>query len=194
MHSSYSVNNFEAVFKAVVSAAQPTACVELGVLEGYSAISIAKGLKDNYDKHGTLGHLDAYDLFEDYPYRHSSKEQTEKNIKDSGLGDWVSLYKEDAFKVDQLYSPNSVHLLHVDLSNTGETLKKIMWLWDSKLVYGGIILFEGGSEERDNIDWMKKYGTPAIKHELENNETIKEKYVFGTYFRFPSMTYLLKKR
>lgn len=194
MHSSYAVNHFEDIFKAVISAHQPTVCVELGVLEGFSAIAIARGLKENFDKHGTCGHLDAYDLFEDYPYRHAPMALAEKNIEEAGLKIFVTLHKQDAFTVSELYPPNSVHLLHVDLSNTGETLKEIMQAWDSKLVQGGIILFEGGSEERDGIEWMKKYGTPSIKNELETNPIIQEKYVFGTYFRFPSMTCLLKKR
>lgn len=194
MHSSYTVNNFEEIFKAVVSAYQPKTCVELGVLEGYSAIAIGKALKENFEKFGSFGHLDAYDLFEDYPYRHSSLEVTQKNIVLAGLDEFVTLQRHDAFKVHELYNPNSVELLHIDLSNTGAILKDIVESWDSKMVYGGAILFEGGSEERDNIDWMRKYGAPSIKEELESNKMISEKYVFGTYFKFPSLTCLLKKR
>lgn len=188
MHSSYAVNNFKDVFKAVVSAYQPKVCVELGVLEGYSAIAIGEALK------GTSGFLNAYDLFEDYLYRHSTMPVVIENLKTAGVLDYVALHKEDAFEVHQHYDFNSVDFLHVDLSNTGETLRKIIDLWDNRLVQGGVILFEGGSEERDHIEWMEKYEAPSIKKECETNPVIRDKYVFGTYFRYPSLTCLLKKR
>ena|SRR3990167_4643079 len=194
MYSSFQVNNYADVFKAIVSAFQPTVCVELGVLEGYSANAIAKGLKENFDKHGTKGMLDAYDLFEQYPYRHVSMEMTLGNIANSGLSEWVSLQKADAFEVHKRYERHSVSFLHVDLSNTGETVRKIMELWDDRMVYGGIICFEGGSADRDEIEWMKKYNASPLKHEFETNPIIEARYIFGTYFRFPGLTCLLKKR
>lgn len=194
MHSSYLTHNYVAVFKAMISAYQPINCVELGVLEGYSALAIASGLKENFDKHGAKGHLVAYDLFEEYPYRHVSYETTKKNIDDAGLSDWVTLYQEDAFRAHSFHGPNTVHFLHVDLSNTGDTVKKIMEFWDNLMVQGGIICFEGGSEERDQIEWMTQYKAEPIKKELETNSIIEARYVFATYFKFPSLTCLLKKR
>lgn len=194
MHSSYITHNYADVFKAIISAFNPVVCVELGVLEGYSAIAIAKGLKDNLEKHAVRGHLNGYDLFDDYPYRHSSIEATLANIDQAGLSEWVSLEKADAFEVHNLYGQNSVHFLHIDLSNTGSTIRTIMDLWDDRMAVGGIICFEGGSEERDRTDWMVKYDLPPIKPELETNPIIENKYIFGTYFKFPSLTCLLKKR
>lgn len=194
MHSSYAQNNFAAIFKAIVSGCQPTVCVELGVLEGYSSIAIGQGLKENADKGGGRGHLSAHDLFEKYEFRNCPMEGARKNIDDAGVGDYVTLYRANAFEVAHDYAENSVHLLHVDLSNDGDVVKKIMASWDQKMVQGGIILFEGGTEERDNVEWMKKYNKPPIKQELETNKLIEEKYVFGTYMRFPGLTCLLKKR
>lgn len=194
MHSSYAVNNFAPVFKSIISAFNPVMCIELGVLEGYSAIAIAEGLKENFEKHGVRGHLYAYDLFEKYEFRHSTLAQAQANIDKAGLAEWVTLQQADAFLVHLLYQEQSVHFMHVDLSNTGETLRKILELWDPRIQAGGIVCFEGGSEDRDRIDWMTKYKAPSIKHELEHNFKIENKYVFGTYFRFPSMTCLLKKK
>lgn len=194
MQSSFVANNYADVFKAIVSAFQPTLCVELGVLEGYSSIAIAEGLKMNFQKGGAGGHLKAYDLFEDYPYCHSTMERVLENYESIGVKDWISLHKAEAFEVHERFDFNSVHLLHVDLSNTGETVRKIMKLWDDRMVLGGIILFEGGSEERDEVEWMRKYDGPSIQEELESNLIIAERYVFGTYFKFPSLTCLLKKR
>lgn len=194
MNSSYAVNHYSDVFKSIVSAFQPTACVELGVLEGYSAVAIGEGLKSNYLLSGQKGHLEAYDLFGNYPYRHSSMEEVLENVEAAGLSEWITIKEADAFLAHQLYGNSSVHFLHVDLSNTGETVRRIMEFWDEKMVQGGVICFEGGSNERDQVEWMGRYGAKPIKPELEGNDVIAEKYVFGTYFKFPSMTCLLKKR
>ena len=188
MTSSYDENNYGEVFEAIVDAFEPAVTVELGVLTGYSTRHIARGILQN--KHGIF---DAYDLFEDYPYKHSQYQDIKNMFNALDYG-FVNLHKQDAFTVHEKYPDNTVSLLHVDLSNTGETVQRIMALWDKKMVYGGIILFEGGSEERDGVEWMIKYNKPSIKKELETNQLIKDKYVFGTYLKFPSLTFLLKRR
>lgn len=194
MQSSYALNRYDSVFRSIVSAYQPITCVELGTLEGYSAVAIGKGLKENHKKYGIPGKLICYDLFEDYPYRNAPVELTRINIEKEELHDFVILCKWDAYKAHEFHKPESVYLLHVDLSNDGDTVDKIMESWDPLMVRGGVILFEGGSEERDQIDWMVKYNRPSIKKALETNKIIEDKYVFSTYFKFPSLSCLLKKR
>lgn len=194
MHSSYARNNYADVFKAIVGAFQPTLCVELGVLEGYSTIAIAQGLKENFERGGGRGHLAAHDLFASYEFRKSPIEITRANVEAAGVSDFVTLHQQNALSVHEDYSDNSVWLLHVDLSNDGLTVRNIMSRWDAKMLQGGIILFEGGTEERDNVDWMIKYKKESLKKELETNPIISEKYVFATYMKFPGLTCLLKKR
>lgn len=189
MNSSYLQNNYGDVFYSVVTTYPPVIAVELGVLHGYSTIHIAKAIQ-----HNKYGHLNSYDLFEDYQYNHGRLEEVQKELTDQGLQEFVTLNKGDAFKAYENYQDNTVHFLHVDLSNTGEILKKIFEQWDSKMVQGGIVLFEGGSEDRDKIEWMIKYNKPPIKPELENNKIINERYVYGTYLKYPSLTMFLKKR
>ncbi len=41
---------------------------------------------------------------------------------------------------------------------------------------------------------MIKYNAKPIKPELENNQIIKDNYIFATYLKFPGLTMLLKKR
>jgi hypothetical protein len=55
---------------------------------------------------------------------------------------------------DWLKDPKEFDFLHLDISNTGETINK---LFNSINVNNKIIVFEGGSIERDNIEWMVKY-------------------------------------
>jgi len=73
-------------------------------------------------------------------------------------------------------------------------VKDIMSLWHKKMAQDSIIIIEGGSEERDNIEWMKKYEMPSIKNEIETNQIIGEFYEHYTHEDFPSMTVLNRVR
>ena len=191
MRSSYIQNNYGEVLYAIVSAFVPTLCVELGVLDGYSTLHIARALRD-LNRSDTV--LWSYDLFDDYPYKHGKAEDVRAMLEKEGVSHLVQLVKKDAYEAHEEFNDESVHLLHVDISNTGDTVDKIMERWDSKIVYHGIILFEGGTDERDEIEWMKKYNARLIKPALENNKIIADRYVFATYLKFPGLTILLKKR
>jgi len=194
MISSYEKNNYGEVLYNIVTAFRPANIIELGVLHGYSTLALARGLKRNKEMPGSNARMDSFDLFEDYEFKHGSQVEVQQKIDAAGLTDFVALHKEDAFQVHNHYGDNVVYLLHVDISNTGETLRKIMEAWDLKMVIGGIILFEGGTEERDQEDWMIKYNKPPIKPELDSNPIIEKNYVYGTYLKWPGLTMLLKKR
>lgn len=194
MHSSYAKHNYAEVFKAIVSAFQPQRCVELGVLEGYSTVAIGQALKANFEKGGARGHLAAHDLFEEYKYRNAALETAQKNVDEAGVGEFVTLHRQHADQVDSDYEDGSVGLLHIDLSNCGDTVRWAMEKWDRKMIHGGIILFEGGTDERDNVEWMLKFNRKPMKAELETNPIIEANYVFATYMKFPGLTCLLKKR
>lgn len=184
--SSYKQNNYGEVFRAIVDAFKPVNVVELGVLHGYSTFHIAAGLKKN-----GRGMVRAYDLFERYPYKHANFEEVKHLFSHCSN---VELFQEDVFNVHLCYGPGTVDLLHIDISNTGDKFRRLIELWDPKMVQGGVILFEGGTLERDQIEWMLKYKCEPIKPAIENNPIVLEKYIFGTYLAFPGLTMLLKKR
>jgi hypothetical protein len=169
-----------------------TKIVELGIGNGYSTTYLAKGLKEMHTLYNSSSKLDAYDLFEDYAYKHSTKVEIENIIKGQELEEFVNIYQGDAYEVHKNYADKSIEFLHVDLSNTGDTVHKIMELWHPKICERGFIAFEGGSEERDNVEWMVKYNKPSIKKAIDTNEIIKKYYVYGTYLRFPSLTVLFR--
>jgi len=184
------------VFFSLIEAFRPMMCVELGVLNGYSTNWIAKGLKHNHknQRHGeNKAHLDAYDLWDSYPYNHGDKATTQRYLCNENVGEFVTLLEGDAFECHEAYADKSIHFLHVDISNTGEILRRIMELWDKKIPYHGIIAFEGGSEERDSIEWMTKFKKEPIRPELLSNKIIESNYVYGVYKCFPSLTIMLKK-
>lgn len=193
MRSSYIENNYALVLKSYVLNWRPTTLVELGILDGYSTLAIAEGIKEMNFLYEMNTKLIAYDLFEDYLYKHGSKEEVEERIKAAGFQDLVEIRKGDAYKVYADFADNSIQFLHVDISNTGEVLKKILELWTPKMIQRGLILFEGGSDERDNIEWMKQYNMSSIKQEIESSVFIKNNYLYGTYYAFPSLTVFLRK-
>ncbi len=193
MRSSYIENNYGLVLKSYVLNWRPSTLVELGILDGYSTLAIAEGIKEQNFLYGMNVKLFAYDLFEDYLYKHGNKEEVEERLKVAGLQDLVEIRKGDAYQVHADFVDNSIEFLHVDISNTGDVLRRILELWTPKMIQRGLILFEGGSEERDHNDWMKQYNMPSIKQEIETSAFIKNNYLYGTYYAYPSMTVLLKK-
>lgn len=193
MRSSYIENNYGEVLKAYVLNWRPSTLVELGVLDGYSTIAIAEGVKEMNFLYQCNAKLDSYDLFDDYEFKHGSKEEVEKLIAEKGLTSVVSIHKGDAYKVHELYADNTVQFLHVDISNTGDTLRTILTNWYPKLIEKGLVLFEGGSDERDHNEWMTKYNKPSIKEAMDKDKFINDHYMYGTYYPYPSLSVLVKR-
>jgi len=191
--SSYITNDFGTLLKNYVIIWKPVGLVELGVLDGYSTIAIAEGLRDIDRLYGVVTKIRAFDLFDDYAYKHGNMEEVQAKIDSAGLSKYVELAQGDAYKVWEQFEDEKVEMLHVDISNTGDTLRDIMQLWHPKLRERCIVCFEGGSQERDEIPWMKDFNKPPIKKELETNQLINDRYIYGVYMRYPSMTVMLKK-
>ena len=163
------------------------------------AKSIAEGIKQNHKVHNINVKLDAYDLFEDYPFKHGNQEDVQKMLNENGVGDYVNLIKGNAYEVYKKYPDmvpyevKGIEFLHIDISNTGKVIKDLMELWHPKIGWRAVVAIEGGSEERDNVEWMKKYNMPSIKQEISTNELISKYYFIATYFKFPSLTILIRK-
>jgi len=192
MRSSYIDNDYGKVFERTIFIFRPHKCVELGVLDGYSTLWIARGAKRGKVINNHPAYLNAYDLWEDYPYKHGNMKDVQTILDNNDVSDCVTLHKKDAFTVHEDYDKNSVCFLHVDLSNDGEVLREIVDRWDDKLSFGGMMMFEGGSEERDNVDWMLKYGKKPIRKEINTNVILNKKYLFATYYAFPSLSVFIK--
>jgi len=199
INSSYIANNFGELIKQHIIAWQPASFVELGVLEGYSTLHIAQGIKELERLRGYKGKLDAYDLFEDYEFKHSTQEQVQHLLLEHEVLDYVNLQKGSAYEVYKNYPDmvldeiRGIEFLHIDISNTGKVIKDLIELWHPKIGQRGIVMIEGGSEERDNVEWMVKYNMPSIKKEIETNPIINKYYFYGTFFQYPSITIMLRK-
>jgi len=155
IESSYYQNNLGKTLYEWVLETKPSKVIEFGCLYGYSTIAISLALK-----HLGQGKLICYDLFEEYKYKHSTIQQTIQNVKEYGVEDYVEFIKMDYDK--WLSNPEDFDLLHLDILNTGDVVLKTYNTLKNKINNGSVILFEGGSEERDNVEWMIKYKATPI--------------------------------
>jgi predicted O-methyltransferase YrrM len=155
IESSYQPNNLgESLYNTVLEL-QPNKIVEFGCLYGYSTVAMALALKEL-----GRGLLYCYDLWDEYPYKHSTLDITKENIKKYGVENYVVFGKKDYFQ--WLQNSEQFDLMHLDISNTGDVISKTYDALYPQLSSGSTILFEGGSVERDNIEWMKKYKATSM--------------------------------
>jgi predicted O-methyltransferase YrrM len=182
MRSSYLQNNYGKLFEALVLVHSPKLVVECGILDGYSLFSMARTSKECI--------FFGIDLFDSYEFKHGNKEALEEIIKRENLN--VKLIKEDAIKIATNFSDSSVDILHIDISNDGEILPKVFDAWKSKIANGGLFIFEGGSKERDEIEWMMKYNKIPISN--FKNSLKKEEWEFITLSPYPSLTICKKTK
>lgn len=176
IESSYKENNIGLNIYQAVMSIKPNITIEFGCLYGYSTIAIASALRDINQG----GKLICFDLWEDYKYKHSTFNQTKENVAKYGLSDYVSFCKMD-FN-EWLKKPTPFDLMHLDISNTGDTILKAY----NALPKGSKVIFEGGSEERDKIEWMVKYNATPIN-------SIRDKVRYGVLNPlFPSISMFIK--
>lgn len=153
IESSYKENNLGKVIYNYVRLFKPKKLIDFGLLHGYSLVHMGLAIKDNNLDSTIIG----YDLFEDYPYNHAIRSELEENLIKYNIDDIVTL-KKLSFD-DWLLTNEDFDFLHVDISNTALTIEK---LYNKFKKRNKIILFEGGSRERDTIPWMLKYNCPKM--------------------------------
>lgn len=171
MRSSYKLNNFEEEFIKLCKKYNPKSILEIGILDGYSLSSFIKFNPKDVE-------ITAIDLFEDYEFN-SNKEifiknnfKKYKNVKILKRN-YYSFYKE----------MKNYDLIHIDISNDGDILEFAINNYLDKT--NKVMLVEGGSIERDNVEWMIKYKKNPInpiivKYSKELN--------IKTINKFPSLT------
>lgn len=179
IESSYRENDIGRTIYDSVIQLKPNKVIEFGCLYGYSTVAITTALKDLNN-----GKLICYDLWDDYKYKHSTLSQTQENIERYGLSNYVEFIKKDYN--EWLMEPEEFDLLHLDISNTGDTIIKTYESLACYIQKGSVILFEGGSIERDNVEWMIKYGATSINSikSIVNYKVINES--------FPSLSMISK--
>jgi len=177
--TSYKAHGYGHFFYWLTRVLKPSLCVEIGVLQGFSLLTVASALRDNGS-----GNIDGFDLFEDYPYHHDKYAKVTERIESLGLRPWATAHCADAMDVHKSF--DTVDYLHVDISNNGNTYREIFEQWAGKVKK--VILLEGGSPHRDQVEWMIQYNKPPICPALDE---IRDGYPNWDIFvldPFPSLT------
>jgi len=147
--SSYKEYHYNKVFQSICFSINPSKIVEFGILEGYSL--------DCFVNYSGDCHIEANDLFDEFPYNAADYNFVIDKYREN---DNVSIYKRDFYQSVDLYEDDSIDILHIDIANNGETFEFAIQNYLPKV--RGVMIMEGGSDERDNIEWMVKYNKPKI--------------------------------
>lgn len=188
--SSYVANGYGLLFYTLTRLYRPKIAVELGSLAGYSGLHIAAAMRDN----AVPGHhLSLVDLWEGYAFRRCSLTDIQNNFRRDGLLDqnwrWINFMQMNASDAAKLFRDKTVDLLHIDISNDGIKLAETFSAWTPKLADGAVVIVEGGSFERDHVEWMTEYAKAPIQSWLE---TMTDWHQW-TLEPFPSVTLMRKK-
>jgi len=179
IQSSFAVNNLgESLYNKIVEL-NPKNVLELGVLHGYSSHVFLQAL-------GILGGprtLVSVDLFEDYEYNKSDINTYTSNL--IGIKKSAANVVHHVKKIDILQDIHCLEedfidadLVFIDISNDGNNLLMILEQCQCP------VLFEGGSEERDQVPWMIKY------HRTPISSIKKCGYTFSLVdSRYPSLSF-----
>jgi predicted O-methyltransferase YrrM len=180
--SSYQEEKFSKVFKALCFSMNPKKIVEFGLLDGYS-------LDCFLDSTGEDCLIEAYDLFDDFPY--NAADFGSISEKYSGIhSERLKISKGNIFDALDIIKYKDIDIFHVDVANDGEIYEFCISNLLPLLRKDGILILEGGSEERDNCEWMIKYNKPKIREVLFKYQDNLEIKVFS---EFPSMTLIKYK-
>ena len=183
--SSYRDHGYGQLLYALTRLLQPTRCVEIGVLQGFSLLTVGCGLRDNGQ-----GTLQGFDVFEDYPYHHEPQARVLDRIRQLDLERWVSAERLDAFEVHRRF--DAVDMLHVDISNNGDTYRTMFEQWAHKV--RTVMIFEGGSAQRDRVEWMIPYHKPSITAAIADLRTRYPDWDLVVLEPYPSVTIAVRKR
>jgi hypothetical protein len=179
LQSSYAARGYGMLFYALARVLRPLQAVEIGIYQGFSLLSIAAALRDN-----GVGRITGYDLFESYPYRHADRDDVCRRVEAMGLEPWVSVDAGDALRIHERW--DAVDYLHVDVSNTGDTYRRMFSQWSTKVRQ--VIVLEGGSPERDRVRWMIDYDKPPIVPAVHELRLAHPGWSFTVLQPFPSVT------
>ena len=151
MKSSYIENRLDIVFKTLCGVIKPKRIIEFGILDGYSLKTFIESTNEC--------DIIACDLFDEFPY--NAADWDEINTK---YGDHASIYKSDFYNSMGIINDDSVDIIHIDIANDADVFKFGIENYLPKIKKGGVLVFEGGSKERDEVYWMKDYDKPKTRN------------------------------
>lgn len=180
MNSSYNNKvDFGDIISTITFMNNPQKIVECGILEGYSLIKFIENSSIDTS-------IDAYDIFDKFNGNHAIKDKIMKQFSPYKN---VNIAEGDFYEVLKKYPEKSIDILHIDIANNGDVYEYMFQNYIHKIKDDGIILMEGGSEERDNVEWMIKYDKSKINPVLYK---YRDNYDIKIVGEIPSITIIKK--
>jgi predicted O-methyltransferase YrrM len=143
----------------IVLTFKPKTIIEFGTEHGGTAITMALALKELYETENHIGKVSTFDTFglqsKGEIGSNPSYQIALKNINqyNSIINNFIEINQGDFFEFNK--RPDKQYdLLYFDIDNDGEKLLEMYENNISNIENGSIVLFEGGSEIRDNVPWM----------------------------------------
>lgn len=150
-------------------------CVEFGILDGYSTRILA----------GNCAHVKAFDIFDDF--NGNSPNKATLKLPENVEVAYGNLFDSSLVRV---FKDKSIDILHVDIANDAAVVDHVLNKWHQKITTGGMIVFEGGSKKRDEVQWMKEYNKqPMYPYFQRLDKLVWKVRQFG---EFPSLTVVTK--
>lgn len=179
MKSSYKNEiNYGLLFQQLCFMTEPKRIIEIGILEGFSLKQFCNICSKDCKIH-------AYDIFDKFNGNRANYKNIIEMFKEQ---ENITIEYGDFYDVHEKLSENTVDIIHIDIANNGDVYKYAIENYLPKLTKNGIMILEGGSVERDNIEWMNKYNKPKINTYLKSLDL---SYI--TLGKIPSLT-LIKPR
>ena len=181
MKSSYINTNdiqYKDLFELILFIKKPKKIIEFGILDGYSL-----DIFYNYSKNNNNVSIEAYDIFDEFNGNHANNNNLSRFNNIINYGDFYKKFNE--------FQNNSIDLLHIDIANNGDVILFTIDNYLDKISKNGIIIFEGGSTQRDNVEWMTKYNKKPIYNTLISLKNRKDIHI-KTFGSIPSITIITK--
>ena len=188
--SSYIRNGFGRLFSSLTYNYEFQNILELGVLDGYSLFSMANGQNNNQSTQKSVSII-GVDLFEEYEFKSGNKTSVQNLIDEFLFQELITLIQGDVFSDKSIEDIlRKSNLIHVDLSNDRIKVENIMSIVEKNKDF--IIIFEGGSSSRDQVEWMIKYNKKPMRPYFE--ELLRtDKYLISTIEADPGLTIVSSK-
>lgn len=184
--SSYKKANYSLIFAHLVKKYRPKRISEFGVLGCYSFLSFALAIQKN----SLDSEVHGYDLFEDYPYTKFKLSDAKSLVLKYIKRDIAYLHKVNVFNSNIIPEELGISsMAHIDLSNDGDTYEHFLNYMETHTNF--CLIFEGGSKERDLVEWMVKYKKKPINNILEKSAKL-ESLSIVVINDFPSLTIVTK--
>jgi uncharacterized UPF0146 family protein len=178
--SSYKTSKltYKHIFQLICFSTKPSKIIEFGILDGFSLHCFQQFTSDSCE-------IMAYDIFEDFNGNHGDQQLLTNTFSKFPN---IHINKGDFYNHHMNLEDNSIDIIHIDIANTGDVYDFAITHYMPKLKNTGVIILEGGSIDRDNVWWMKKYNKPLISDYLKTCP-----YEYTIINPYPSITIVKKE-